>query len=261
MQAAFEILVAIKIAVGFLHHDVAFEQQPLQHFANIEGGKAGLARADRDVFQIEEDGHGGVGFLVSGRHGGKLSGICRRAQRKGLPGGRPLCSLASMKVLETERLGLRWFSPGDAPFFLELMNDPAFIRNVADRGLRTVEDAERYMSEKVFPSYEQFGFGMNVVALKTDGRLIGSCGLFKRETMEHVDIGYAFLPAYCGQGFAYEAAAAVMRHGREVLKIPKIVGITSSLNEGSRRLLEKLGLRFERMIEMPGYEGESKLFA
>ncbi len=166
-----------------------------------------------------------------------------------------------MKVLETERLSLRWLTPDDAPFFLELMNDPAFIRNVADRGLRTVEDATRYMGEKVFPSYEKFGFGMNVAELKTEGRLIGSCGLLKRETMEHVDIGYAFLPAYCGQGFAYEAAAAVMRYGREVLKIPKIVGMTSPSNESSMRLLEKLGLRFERMIQMEGYEGESKLFA
>ncbi|MEP6822610.1 MAG: GNAT family N-acetyltransferase, partial [Chthoniobacterales bacterium] len=146
-------------------------------------------------------------------------------------------------------------------FFLELMNDPAFIRNVADRGLRTVEDATRYMGEKVFPSYEQFGFGMNVVERKTDARLIGSCGLLKRETMEHVDIGYVFLPAYCGQGFASEAAAAVIRYGREVLKIAKIVAVTSPSNEGSIKVLEKIGLRFERMIQIPGYEGESKLFA
>jgi RimJ/RimL family protein N-acetyltransferase len=166
-----------------------------------------------------------------------------------------------MKVLETERMTLRWLTLEDAPFLLELMNDPAFIQNVADRGLRTTTDAANYIAEKMLPSYEQFGFGMNVAELKETGMPIGTCGLFKRETMDHVDIGYAFLRQFWRQGFAYEAAAAVIVHGRETLHIPKIVGMTAPGNESSIKLLEKLGLRFERMIQMPGYEGESKLFA
>lgn len=166
-----------------------------------------------------------------------------------------------MKVLETPRLTLRRITLEDAPFLLALMNDPAFIKNVADRGLRTPEDAARYMTEKMFPSYEQFGFGINVAELKSDGRPVGTCGLFKRPAMEHVDIGYAFLREFWGQGFAHEAAAAVLAHGREVLGIPKIVAMTAPANESSIKLLGKLGLRFERMIQMDGYEGESKLFS
>lgn len=166
-----------------------------------------------------------------------------------------------MIVLETERLRLRWITLDDAPFLLELMNDPAFIENVADRGLRTAEDAARYITEKMLPSFEQNGFGMNVVELKTSGTPVGTCGLFKREHMEHVDIGYAFLRTFWGHGFAYEAAVTLLQHGREVLGIPKIVAVTAPGNASSIKLLEKLGLRFERMIDMPGYEGESKLFA
>ena len=200
---------------------------------------------------------------MGSRHGGNLSVIRRAVQWKRLLArrARRVQSGPRMKVLETERLILRWLTLADAPFLLELMNDPAFIRNVADRGLRTPDDAARYMTEKMFPSYEQHGFGMNVVELKSTGAAIGTCGLFKRETMEHVDIGYAFLRAFWGQGFAYEAAAAVIAHGRDVLRIPKIVGMTAPANESSIKLLQKLGLRFERMIQMDGYEGESKLFA
>ena len=165
-----------------------------------------------------------------------------------------------MKVLETERLTLRWMTLEDASFLLELMNDPAFIQNVADRGLRTPADAADYIAEKMFPSYEQFGFGMSVVELKESGTRVGTCGLFKRETMEHVDIGYAFLRQYWRQGLAYEAAAATLAYGREVLQLPKIVAMTAPSNTSSIKLLEKLGLRYEGMIQIPGYEGASKLF-
>ncbi len=174
-------------------------------------------------------------------------------------GGKALFS-AAMVVLETERLRLRWMTLEDAPLLLELMNDPAFILYVADRGLRTVEDAERYLTEKVLPSFDQNGFGMNVVELKTSAMAVGTCGLVKREHMEHVDIGYAFRRDFWGQGFAYEAAAALFQYGQEVLGLPKIVAITAPGNERSIKLLEKLGLRFDRMIATPGVEGESKLF-
>ncbi len=165
-----------------------------------------------------------------------------------------------MEVLETERLRLRWMTVADAPFLLELMNDPAFITHVADRGLRTVADAANYIAEKFLPHYAEHGFGSNVVILKATGDPVGTCGLFKRPTLDEVDIGYAFLPAYRGLGLAHEAAAAVLAHGHAVLEIPRIAAITSLTNEDSIKLLEKLGLHFERTFQMPGYEGESKLF-
>ena len=165
-----------------------------------------------------------------------------------------------MKVLETERLTLRRMTTDDAPFILELLNEPGFIRFVADRGLRTNADAVTYITDKVLPSYAQFGFGYYIVELKESGVPIGSCGLQKRETLEDVDIGYSLLEKYCKQGFAYEAAAALYQYGRDVLQLPRIVAMTATDNHSSIKLLEKLGLRFEKMIDLPGYAGESKLF-
>lgn len=166
-----------------------------------------------------------------------------------------------MEILQTDRLILRQLEPRDAEFMLELLNEPAFIRNVADRGIRTVADAADYIAAKLTPSYAEFGFGFYLMELK-EGRVpVGICGLVKRETMEHVDIGYSVLERFWGNGYAYEAAVAVMDYGRDVLRLPKIVAITAPHNVSSIKLLEKLGLRFEKMIQIPGYEFESKLFA
>ena len=167
----------------------------------------------------------------------------------------------AMNLLETERLILRPITLADAPLLLAVMNEPSFIEHVADRGLRTTAEAKRYIAEKILPSFARFGFGMYVVALKDTGASIGTCGLFKRETMEDVDIGYAFLREFWGRGFAYEAAEAVLAYGRDVLLLPKIVAMTAPNHHRSIKLLEKLGLRFQRMIALPGFEGERKLFA
>lgn len=166
-----------------------------------------------------------------------------------------------MSVLETERLTLREAKLDDAEFVLELLNEPSYIRFVADRGLRTVEDAAGYITEKFLPSYEQHGFGFYIVDLKVDGTSIGICGLAKREMMEHVDIGYSFLQRYWGQGYALEAARAMMNHARDVLGLQRVVAFTAIDNEASAKLLEKLGLRYEKTINLPGYEGGSKLFS
>ncbi len=165
-----------------------------------------------------------------------------------------------MKILETERLTLHQMSKKDAPFLLELMNEPEFVRFVADRGLRTVEDAAGYLAERIVPSYEQFGFGFYRIDLKESGIPIGICGLVKRETLEWVDIGFAVLRRFCGYGYASEAAQAVMKYGQTVLKLPRIVAVTMPGNRNSIRLLEKLGLRFEEKIVVPGYGPESLLF-
>lgn len=165
-----------------------------------------------------------------------------------------------MKILETERLILRELTTDDASFMLELLNEPAFIRNVADRGIHTIAEARAYILEKLAPSYATFGFGFYVVELKAGATAVGICGLVKRETMDDVDIGYSTLERFCGRGYAYEAASALMHYGKSVLGIPRIVGVTAPENLVSIKLLEKLGLRFERMVDLPGYEGQSKLF-
>jgi len=163
-------------------------------------------------------------------------------------------------VLETERLILRQQTIQDAGFLLELMNEPGFIKYVADRGLRTTTDAAEYLREKIIPSYEKFGFGFYRVELKECGTPVGICGLMKRETLEAVDVGFSILERFCGKGYAFEAAAAVMDYGRTVLGLREIVGVTAPDNRVSIRLLEKLGMRFQRKIHLPGYGPESLLF-
>ena len=166
-----------------------------------------------------------------------------------------------MKVIETERLTLRQLTTDDAAFMLETLNEPSFIRYVADRGVRTVSDAVDYIATKITPSYEQFGFGFYVVELKKTGEPIGICGLVKREKMDDVDIGYSLLDRYSGHGYAYEAAAAVLEYGRSALGLKRVVAFTAPDNERSIKLLEKLGLRFENMVDLPGFDGPSKRFA
>jgi RimJ/RimL family protein N-acetyltransferase len=163
-------------------------------------------------------------------------------------------------ILETERLFLREITTADAPFILEVLNDPAFIENVADRGVRTLEAAANYIVEKIRSSYAVHGFGFYIVQLKETGDAVGMCGLVKRETLDDVDIGYSILERFWRHGYAYEAAAALMHHGRTVLGLKRVVGATSPTNHKSRKLLEKLGLRYERMILLPGFADETMLF-
>jgi RimJ/RimL family protein N-acetyltransferase len=166
-----------------------------------------------------------------------------------------------MTVLETERLRLRRLTPDDAPFMFELVTDPSWIEFIGDRGLRTHEDARSYIVEKYVADYERHGFGLYAVELKESGAPVGICGLIKREGLDDVDLGFAFLPRHTGLGYASESAVAVMAHGREALGIGRIVAITLPGNRRSIRVLEKAGLRFERLIRMPGDEDELALYA
>src|SRR3954468_956308 len=166
-----------------------------------------------------------------------------------------------MKILETERLVLSHLTIADASFMLELMNEPEFIEFVADRGLRTEADAALYLAQKVLPFYEKFGFGLWRVNLKDSGRPIGICGLLKRDTLNHPDVGFSILKRFCQKGYAYEAAAAVLNYGRTTLGLTQICGITAPNNRISIRLLEKLGLKLQRTIQVRGYGAESLLFS
>jgi RimJ/RimL family protein N-acetyltransferase len=165
-----------------------------------------------------------------------------------------------MKILETKRMILRQLTTADADFMLKLMNEPAFIRNVADRGIRKRADAAAYIAEKILPSYANFGFGFYRVDLKETSSAIGICGLVKRDTLKNVDVGFSMLERYWGNGYAFEAASAMMEYGRTTLGIDRIVGVTAPGNLASIRLLEKLGLEFQRKIDLPGYGPESLLF-
>jgi RimJ/RimL family protein N-acetyltransferase len=166
-----------------------------------------------------------------------------------------------VKVLETDRLILRWMSTDDAKFILELLNEPSWLRFIGDRGVRTIEDARDYILRGPVEMYARVGFGLYVVELKEGGLPIGICGLVKRDFLDDVDIGFAFLPKYWRQGYAYESAAAVMAYGQGVLGLRRVVAITASDNHSSTRILEKLGLRFEAMVRYPDDGQEVQLFA
>lgn len=164
-------------------------------------------------------------------------------------------------TLETARLNLRHLSTDDASFILELLNDPSFIQNIGDRGVRTLADAEAYILKGPVASYEKNGFGLDLVILKETGEPIGICGLIKRDTLEDVDIGYALLPKFWSKGYAVEAALAVMEFGQKVMGLKRIVAITVPQNQGSIRVLEKIGFKFEKMVKLAGDEAELMLFA
>ncbi len=165
-----------------------------------------------------------------------------------------------MNVIETPRLIIRRITPDDAEFIVELLNEPDFIYYIGDRGVRNTEDAIQYIQNGPAASYERNGFGLYAVTLKDSGTPIGMCGLIKRDTLDDIDIGFAFLERYRAQGYGYEAASAVMDYGRNTLQISRIVAITSTDNEASRALLEKIGLRLEKVIQLAGYEGDTRLF-
>ena len=166
-----------------------------------------------------------------------------------------------MIILETKRLRLRHLAPDiDAEFILGLLNDPSFIRYIGDKGVRDLDAARRYIIDGPVKSYDANGFGLYLVELKTNEMPIGICGLVKRDTLPHADIGFAFLPAYWKQGYAFESAAAVIDHARETLKLGRVLAITSPDNEASGKLLDKIGLRFERMIRLSEDAPEIKLF-
>ena len=164
-------------------------------------------------------------------------------------------------MLETPRLELRRFSAEDAAFILELLNDPSFLRYIGDKGVRNTADACEYIRSGPEASYERFGFGLYLVALKESGEKIGMCGLLKRETLEDVDVGFAFLPCFWAKGYAIESASAVLAHARDDFGLDRVVAITSPDNVASIKLLEKLGFRFERMARLSADAPEVKLFA
>jgi ribosomal-protein-alanine N-acetyltransferase len=166
-----------------------------------------------------------------------------------------------VEVLSTPRLKLRHLSIQDAAFILELLNEKPFLENIGDRGVRTLADAKTYLTNGPIASYEKFGFGLYGVERKESAELIGICGVLKREYLDDVDLGFAFLQKFWGQGYALESAEAVMQYARVSLGLKRIVATTKPHNRDSEKLLKKLGFRFEKMIQTPQSDAESMLFS
>lgn len=166
-----------------------------------------------------------------------------------------------MTVLETERLSLRQLTVDDAEFILALLNEPSFLRYIGDKKVRNLDDARQYILNGPVGSYERHGFGLNCVELRESQTPIGMCGLLKREELPHPDIGFALLPDFWNKGFAFEAAEAVLKDARERLRIQRILAITSLDNEASINLLQRLGFRFEEVVQLSANSESLKLFS
>jgi RimJ/RimL family protein N-acetyltransferase len=165
------------------------------------------------------------------------------------------------EILATKRLRLRRLVLDDAPFMLRLVNDPSWLQFIGDKGVRTEDDARNYLAQGPLDMYERLGFGLYLVELREGSVPIGICGLIKRESLADVDIGFAYLPEFRGQGYAHEAALAVMTHARCDYSIRRLVAITAPGNEKSIRLLARLGMTLEKSIDLPRDGGKSLLFA
>lgn len=164
-------------------------------------------------------------------------------------------------IAETPRLRIRRLRATDAAFTCQLLNEPSFIDNIADRGVRTELDAMHYLADGPIKSYQQHGYGLFLVEECTTQTPIGLCGLLYRSLLQETDIGFALAPQFWGKGYAFEAASAVMHFGYGSLKLKRIVGLTSASNTSSIKLLNRLGLRFEKMVKMTPEDDYIQLYS
>ncbi|NNF35908.1 MAG: GNAT family N-acetyltransferase [Saprospiraceae bacterium] len=146
-------------------------------------------------------------------------------------------------IIITERLQLREMEAEDAPFMYQLFNSPGWIQFIGDRNIQTIADAKDHILDRYISMYDRFGFGLWLVELKNEQTPIGTCGLIKRPNLDHIDLGFAFLPQFHGHGYAFEAASACLKYGNEELKVEKIIAITIPDNQRSINLLHKLGMQ------------------
>ena len=159
--------------------------------------------------------------------------------------------MEALHILETDRLWLKPVSTSNAAFVLEMYNSPKFIQFIGDRNIRTVEDAENYITEKFLPQWEKLGYGNFVIERKEDGKTIGAVGIFQREGLDVGDIGFSFLPQFQGKGYGFEAASKLLEKAFADFGLTKVSAITTEENEVSRKLILKLGLKYFKKIRLP----------
>ena len=153
--------------------------------------------------------------------------------------------------MKSKRLRLRRMEFQDAPFILELLNEPAFLEHIGDRGVRTLEDAEKYIFDGPMASYAHNRFGLDVIELKSTRERVGIAGLLKRTYLDEPDIGYAVLSNYWRKGIALEACKMVLQSATIRLGLHRVDAIVSSQNYASIGLLIKLGFVYQSDIQIP----------
>jgi len=164
------------------------------------------------------------------------------------------------KTYETERLIIKLVDIDDAEFLLKLLNTEKWLKNIGDRNVHSLEDAQKYVRDKNLPQIKRLGFGNAVVILKSNNEKIGTVGLYDREGIDGVDIGFAFLEEYEGKGYAYESAKKIMDIGINEFDVKKVSAITLPTNESSIKLIEKLGLKFKEVVRIPNDTEDLNLY-
>jgi RimJ/RimL family protein N-acetyltransferase len=165
------------------------------------------------------------------------------------------------KIIETPRLHIRQFTKDDASFIYQLLNDPSFIENIGDKKIKNNADAVQYLEQGPLESYQSRGFGFNLVALKSTGQAIGMCGLVKRDELESPDLGYAYLSAFQGQGFATEAASAILTELSNSKRLKSVSAIASPANTASNHVIIKAGFKFQQVIQFKGEDANLYAYA
>lgn len=160
----------------------------------------------------------------------------------------------------TKRLSLRLTEPGDAPLMLAVLNDPDFVANVGDRGVRSLDQARGYLERGAIASHAERGLGVYRLGIAANDPAIGICGLFSRPWLADPDVGFALLPDHRGRGYALEATEAVLALGFELLDLPRIAAIVGAGNAGSVRVLERAGMTFAGLVRPDGEQASLELF-
>ncbi|MBU0695451.1 MAG: GNAT family N-acetyltransferase [Bacteroidetes bacterium] len=150
--------------------------------------------------------------------------------------------------LQTERLQLREFTLNDCDFLIALLNSEGWLKFIGERNVRTIDQAKKYLKDRIIKSYKDFGFGFYLVELKDSKIPIGMCGLVKRDFLKHLDLGFAFLSQYEGYGYGFEASKEVIQFAEEELSHKKLLAITDPENQKSIGLLIKLSFKFDQLI-------------
>lgn len=162
---------------------------------------------------------------------------------------------------ESTRLLLRPTSMDDAAFVLQLFNSPKWLKYIGDRNIRSVTDASDYIRDRMLPQFEKLGYSSFTVQRKSDLAKMGTCGLYDREGVDGIDIGFAFLPQYEGRGYAFEAAELLKEMAFSRFGLNEIKAITTRYNFASQKLLEKLGMSQSGTLTLPGDNEELLIYS
>ncbi len=163
------------------------------------------------------------------------------------------------KILATERVYLAEWELSDASFILDLVNTPQWIEHIGDRTIHNIEDATSYIKSLRLP-YGSYGYGFYAMRLTDSDRLIGLCGIIKRMGLDDPDLGFALMPEHEGEGYMFEMCEALLKHAFVKLGLSRVVAITTDQNTRSKKLLERLKMKYEKDVKLPKDPETLKLY-